>query len=75
MSSTVVNLKFSKQVLVSVERLHRHKIGQRIVCIVERWNELRHYGHVVDGLGVCAGEKRVIQNAAGGSFLNAETST
>ena len=59
--------------LVAIEGLHRHEVGERVVVVVVLRDELRHHGHVRNARGVDAGEEWVVQNAARRALLHADT--
>ena len=58
--------------LVPVEGLHGHEVGERVVGVVVRGQEVRHGAQVQHGLRVHAGEEGVVQDAASGAFLHAK---
>ena len=56
--------------LVAIEGLHRHEIGERIMVVVVLGDELRNHCEVSHASGVHSGEKRMVQNTARGAFLH-----
>ena len=63
-------LKLRKQMLVAIEGLHRHEIGERIMVVVVLGDELRNHREVSHASGVHSGEEWMVQNAARGAFLH-----
>lgn len=58
--------------LVAVEGLHGHEVGEGVVVVVVLRNELRHHGNVGDSGSIHASEERVVQHAARRAFLHTD---
>lgn len=60
----LIILKFCKQRLISIERSHRHQIGQRFMMLVRNRNKLWYVSQILDAFDVHRSEERVIQNTS-----------
>lgn len=58
--------------LVAIEGLHRHEVGERVVVVVVLGDELRNHREVSHASGVHSGEEWMVQNAARGAFLHTD---
>lgn len=60
--------------LISIERLDWHEVGERIVVVVVLGNEGGDSGHLEDAFLVHGGEEGVVEDTAGRAFLNTNAS-
>lgn len=65
LSHIISKLEVMEERLITVERPHRHEIGEWLVVLVGCGNELRSHSTILDALHVHIGEEGVLQDGSG----------